>query len=665
MSEPLKRIHRRIFRTRGTIFESDIFSVLHHSPFVVRGFEFALADGAIDCSREYTAESSFAERFSDLYDRDTAANERSTLLLFDVKSTTAPEAGAQAYYAPRRQRRRVAFFIGINAADPTFVEIIPNLAQEAAALSETAEYDEDNDQEVNVTRRARLTPRRYGGLDQSGSPYRLPLWMLPQALRLIREHVNKGVPYINPWTRVYFSDWHPITTTRSEWLHPAEHTQQFSACMTLLDIFDMVRGQAVSLLEPGFVGVQPALADFKLILPGREHMVQHKFDDQLRAHDALFTRVDIARGERFYFTCFDRFDWLWYQFRISSHPASASDRKIFFFIPECALPDEMYTTLQRDVSFERPEFKEFCIAMDDDGEWVGKIERLLQRYPQPRKDGERPLRVSTVSAALLETTQLDVALPQSANAAISKGTRDYVEALTISMRRFFDAVMIECALRQSGLLVALATNHPEGDVAFCRYQWTSAESKMFITTRRPPLVAHHLPPDAELVPLCYYTQYAESSHQGPMLRARQFRRLDSCKGSRLVIWDLGGHDTSAQPWMPVVIPTDDIRATASQQQTLHRALDERTNTPLVAAVLATGLRASEYAVRQQGPEVYRQAAWGAMWESLFSFLALQPTEHPAGKLRNPSAFRRTMQALNQTLADQHSYDGPKGNDFEE
>lgn len=54
----------------------------------MRAFKFALADRALDCSCEYDLGSTYAKRFSDLYNCDTSLAEPSELALFDVKSTT-------------------------------------------------------------------------------------------------------------------------------------------------------------------------------------------------------------------------------------------------------------------------------------------------------------------------------------------------------------------------------------------------------------------------------------------------------------------------------------------------------------------------------------------------------------------------------------------------
>lgn len=58
-----------LIKFRGALFEGDVFSVLWHLPFVIRSFEFALADGALDCNSSGEdispddSPSSWADRF--------------------------------------------------------------------------------------------------------------------------------------------------------------------------------------------------------------------------------------------------------------------------------------------------------------------------------------------------------------------------------------------------------------------------------------------------------------------------------------------------------------------------------------------------------------------------------------------------------------------------
>ena len=310
MLEPLELIGRRIFQSRGILYEGDIFSILLHSPFVIRAFEFALADFAIDCTRTYDKAQSFAQRFWTVYQHGSPKPGSSDLLLAEVKCSVAGAAGSQAYITTRAQRRRVAFYIGINAADPSFVDVIPNYDQEKAALDEDASEEERIQEHiVNSTRVSSLPSSAYAGLDPCSSPYRMPIFLLNEAIRRVRRYVLTGEPYINPWTGTSFDDWKPLTTKRAHWLCPAEHTSHYSACKAVLEIFRNVQGDR---MKPDFIGLQPYLADFKLTVLGvRPMFVQHKLDDTLRALDNRMEQVTIARGEgdkrRWYFSAFDRY----------------------------------------------------------------------------------------------------------------------------------------------------------------------------------------------------------------------------------------------------------------------------------------------------------------------------------------------------------------------
>ncbi|KAK0873894.1 hypothetical protein LTR87_011752 [Friedmanniomyces endolithicus] len=99
-------------------------------------FEFGLGDAALDCTYSYEIEDTFAEQFWNIHKQRFLANEASKFILFDIKSTVGEKAGEQAYSTTAIQRRYVAFYVGVSAADPTFVDVIPNYSQHAAALAE-------------------------------------------------------------------------------------------------------------------------------------------------------------------------------------------------------------------------------------------------------------------------------------------------------------------------------------------------------------------------------------------------------------------------------------------------------------------------------------------------------------------------------------------------
>ena len=315
MSEPLKYACPRLLQCRGSAYEGDVFAILRLSPYIIRAFEFALADGAIDCSKWLDPKLSYAERFWDLYQR--RYSEPSTLLLFEVKSTVGTKAGEQHYITNVSQRRHVAFFICVNAIDPTFVDLIPNWQQHDEALEEEGtKYTRDiagrQQVAVNASRRSTLPESAYGGLDQCMSPYRLPLALLPEAIARIRRHALGGPAYINPWTGVEFSEWQPKTTSQNQFIRPGDDTAQASAYEAVMEIFRIVHHSEKSAFDMDFIGVQPSLADFKLISKSyrRPIYVQHKIDATIKAKDSPLRRVTIARKDgfdgQFYFSTFDR-----------------------------------------------------------------------------------------------------------------------------------------------------------------------------------------------------------------------------------------------------------------------------------------------------------------------------------------------------------------------
>jgi hypothetical protein len=232
-----------------------------------------------------------------------------------VKSTVGQESGDQKYVTTVAQRRHVAFYIGINAADPTFVDVIPNYDQVPEALiEEESKYVKDvagkQGVSVHVARESLLPTATYGGIDQSLSPYRMPLAWLPVAIEGIREcALNEDVVFVNPWTGVAYTGWRPLTTTLTKFLRPPDDADQATAYEAVLEIYRTIQHTESSLFDVDFVGIQPSLADFKFISrPGhlRQYFFQHKFDTTLRAKGSSLSRVSICRDGRYYFSAYDR-----------------------------------------------------------------------------------------------------------------------------------------------------------------------------------------------------------------------------------------------------------------------------------------------------------------------------------------------------------------------
>ena len=275
-----------LLSNRGALYEGDVFSVLYKSPFVVRSFEFAIADGAIDCTSSFPPGTSFADRFWDIDQRLRVepTMTRSKLLLFDVKSKISRYAGEQIYNSTTNQRHQVAFYIGICAADPSFIELIPNFYQNPFS---TSSPQDDREVAVNASRISRLPPSTYK-LDPCNAPYRMPLTLLPKAIEAVRRCAQGKSQYINPWTLVSFPAWKPLTTESSQPLKPSEDSEHFTAYKAVMEIYRLVRVESTQGLVPmslDFVGLQPRLADFKLVttFAGYQSFIQHKIDGRDRA----------------------------------------------------------------------------------------------------------------------------------------------------------------------------------------------------------------------------------------------------------------------------------------------------------------------------------------------------------------------------------------------
>lgn len=320
MSEPLKPIERRIFSARGAFYEGDIFSVIRDSPYAIESFEFARADGAIDCSREYAPSTTYADRFWRVYTH--RYEQPSKLLLFDIKSTTGQEAGAQRYITNLQQRLHVAFYIGVNAADPTWVEVIPNYLQgnEALALNKAVgrdgvERSKNRKITVNTCRVSTHPAASYGGIEQWGGPFRMPAFMLVEAISRIRRCARSVEVYVNPWTNVEFPGWKPSMTDATDYVLPSETTHQATACEAVMEMYRILTYSPKSNIEVDFVGLQPRLADAKFIYANKlgvrqQRFIQHKIDAFLRAANTRLSKVSVARVQgltkKYHFSAFDR-----------------------------------------------------------------------------------------------------------------------------------------------------------------------------------------------------------------------------------------------------------------------------------------------------------------------------------------------------------------------
>jgi hypothetical protein len=341
----LDLIEKVSLRNSGAVHEGDVFSILTKSPFAVRSGEFALVDGALDCTRTHDPASSWATRYWEV--DDWAANPfvASDLAAFEVKSCAVGVAGGQSYITTIAQRRRAAFYITRLTADPTWVELIPNYQQDEWSFDpEAAELEADaNEHILNFSRKSFLPPRTYGGVDPSGTSYRMPLFSLQEAVRRAHLHCTTGHIYVNPWTDVAFPYWHPLTGNSAKWIRPREDGGVFTAheaILKLIQHFNYAGGGAIgaseNTFEIDFVGLQPSLGDFKFLVRGPlaqlathayservinepegpvlQYVIQHKIEGRVRASDSKLTKVRVSRGTgrgtqrrlRYFFEAFER-----------------------------------------------------------------------------------------------------------------------------------------------------------------------------------------------------------------------------------------------------------------------------------------------------------------------------------------------------------------------
>ena len=305
---------------RNAIYESEIFHFLRTAlNFVVRGYEFSLVDGALTIDRDFQRDDSFADILwkVDSASRDVRGGVREgsgcRLLLFDVKARLSRFSGDTTYITTTRQQSQAAFYLGYCAADPRYVELIPNHCQDPTRYLRLCEQP-TREVSVITSKISRFPPQVYG-LDPSTAPYRMPLAYLPQALAQLRECVRTQGIYVNPWTRVSFAQWRPIVTTSSDALLPSENHDHYSGCEAILRLYREIRycQKPISL---DFMWLQPRIADFKLIVSyarpsdSKQYFIQHKLDGGQRAWGSPLINVAIARGEdprrQWYFSHTDR-----------------------------------------------------------------------------------------------------------------------------------------------------------------------------------------------------------------------------------------------------------------------------------------------------------------------------------------------------------------------
>ncbi|KAG8532802.1 uncharacterized protein KY384_002680 [Bacidia gigantensis] len=701
-------LDRLIIQNHGSLYEGDVFSLLRSSSHVIRSFEFALADGALSCADTFHPDTSFADRFWRT-DQACLAGQKLVLILFDIKARTSQMAGFQQYLTRSRQQKYVAFYIGVCTADTRFVELVPNLQQSSEIADDirsdpnlfgkatgeddwSTEGDSDDASDsdiarsgpplsVNTSRRSKLRPSAYW-LDPSNSPYRMPVSLLHEAVNRVLHTCLTGDEYVNPWTMVAFPHWKPATVDKTDMLKPIESSDHFSAYEAVMEIYRAIESSSSELpLKVDFMGLQPRVADFKIVVKqssnapassspeiyldgySRQYFVQHKLDARDRPLNAPLERVAIARGIeeecRWYFANFDRFDFLFYQFNLTARPDPRPHR-VCYFLPECVIPDDFYTTLEKEVSFDIPKFQAYRIVMDNEGHWASRILQVILQNQEPRQVSPRPTRIieATASSNLEHCEELQPIL-QTRN-TLSSGRGRYASVMTQQHNQFFWEILMQCAMERRGLIFALSSDHPMGDFGFCDYTWTDIECLKLRKSSTTPRTIHELPAETCTVPLYYFVNSVECDFRGPVVTAPQFRRLNSCANSRFVLWNLYGLDGQNQSSPLSIIPSDDLHPTLEQRDRFSENLKVKKKekhvkrSPQVSHLLNSGLLAADYNIGKRGPLIYSESAWHKLWQFFIDAASTQEEfKHPAGYRRDIGRYRCSLQDIHTRLIQEH------------
>lgn len=284
------------FKNFAAVCEGDVFSVLFALEPVIRSFEFAPVDGAVSLEAPIHApRSTYAERLLAARNHLLKNPRTHRFVQFDVKSTTGLEAGAQHPITGLRQHGKTAFYIVVCASDPGFAALVPNVPTARRFRSDEHKFAVGSNRSLTVGGVA------YGYLDPGYAAHRMPIGLLAAAVQRVRDCAIASATatkkeYVNPWTGLAYDGWEPAITDSLEDMWPWEETEQYSACLGMLTLWRELRlarrdGDDVRF---DMVGVQPRLADMKIIFKGRQWLVQCKSDVQER-RSGQFDSVAIAR----------------------------------------------------------------------------------------------------------------------------------------------------------------------------------------------------------------------------------------------------------------------------------------------------------------------------------------------------------------------------------
>ncbi|KAF2444540.1 hypothetical protein P171DRAFT_34233 [Karstenula rhodostoma CBS 690.94] len=214
--------------------------------------------------------------------------------------------------------------------------------------------------------------------------------------------------------------------------------------------------------------------------------------------------------------------------------------------------------------------------------------------------------------------------------------------------------------RLSGALVVLASRHSAGDFGFVPYCWTASERSIYLAAGKPPVTVHDLPAQMPALPVYAFARDVACDWRGPMLSGADFRRVNSWKAPRLVVFDgvaaSAEHPDIAGPLF--VVPTTDLCIHPAQLRlfeenvNVDKSKDERhARVPLLRELLHGGCNITDYVITGEGPAIYQEGSgsgWAKLWTLLDRFAGTSSFDYPDRTHRRlPQEFRVTVQQLHE------------------
>lgn len=189
----------------------------------------------------------------------------------------------------------------------------------------------------------------------------------------------------------------------------------------------------------------------------------------------------------------------------------------------------------------------------------------------------------------------------------------------------------------------------------CDLRWSQEEVTMYWENGKPPRTLDDLPADMPMVTLYYFARGIHYTASGPTFTAPQFRRLNGCRGNRLIIWDIWASDEGNPSYPLIVIPSEDVGPSAAQRSIYQRNLERDTKksreetSPRLPYLLRDGHLTSDYVVGRRGPDAYDGDLWSAIWFLGWKFTQCSSIEHPAGCFRRPQFYRVPLRRVHERL----------------